>query len=159
MRNDNSTNIGDFIWNQRHPAQDFEFWKQQLTQISDYFLSSQYIHLTKPPPYQQPQTFLTSVVNLPWKTISILFLTCTWKWLSVYLWGMKTHTAPFVMHLCTIFLFMSWTDGSIHIFLPEQKLRSRLLSLQLAPFLSSKFSRYWTYFSIAFQFYLLRQKM
>lgn len=108
-RNGNSTNICNFIWNQSHLIQDFVSNNSHKL----LFLPSQYIHLTKQFPYEQPQTLLASVVNVPWKTISILFLTCIWQWLSVYLWSMKTHSAlynlfipfslpcPWQMEVCT----------------------------------------------------------
>lgn len=127
------------------------------SQITDYFLPSQYIHLRKQFPYEQPQTFLASVVNLPWKTISILFLTCIWQWLSVYLWSMKTLTVPFLTYLCTIFPSMSLADGSIHIFLPGTKVEKHIAFFSTASFFVSQIlNSFWAYFSIAFQFYLLR---
>lgn len=94
-RNGNSTNICNFIWNQSHLIQDFESNNSHKL----LFLPCQYIHLTKQFPYEQPQTLLASVVNVPWKTISILFLTCIWQWLSVYLWSMKTLTVLFIIYL------------------------------------------------------------
>lgn len=81
-----------------------EFWTLNVPLHMNLLtpLTRPYIHVTKQFPYEQPQTFLASAVNLPWKITSILFLTCIWQWLSVYLWSVNAAIVPVIMYVCTM---------------------------------------------------------